>query len=173
MGVTVLRGKGVLFFPNGVAVGLSGDLIVADAGTNVIDRILSSGAMVAIGGDGGFAISRGVNQHTGLAVDPTAMLCDGLPQQCDPPSDARTSVSDTCSPLQAATVGVSYFEQLSAAGGTPPYTWTKVSGNLPAGLTLAAAGAIGGLRRLRGSRLSPYESEYVKKSFNRPTECVE
>jgi len=47
----------------------------------------------------------------------------------------------TSSALPTAVVGAAYSQTLSAAGGTPPYTW---SGTMPAGLTLSAAGAITG-----------------------------
>lgn len=42
----------------------------------------------------------------------------------------------TTSALPVATVGSAYSACLVATGGTPPYTWTKVSGTLPTGTTL-------------------------------------
>ena len=45
-----------------------------------------------------------------------------------------------------ATLGQQYTLQLSATGGLPPYTWSVVSGTLPAGLTLASTtGLISGV----------------------------
>ncbi len=41
-------------------------------------------------------------------------------------------------------VGTAYSATLTATGGTAPYTWTLTSGTLPAGLSLAANGAITG-----------------------------
>jgi hypothetical protein len=41
-------------------------------------------------------------------------------------------------------LGVPYEVPLSAAGGTAPYTWTILSGQLPVGLSLSSAGAIRG-----------------------------
>lgn len=50
----------------------------------------------------------------------------------------------TTAQLPNATEGVLYNTTLAAAGGTPPYTWSMVSGALPSGLTLTAGGAIQG-----------------------------
>jgi hypothetical protein len=51
----------------------------------------------------------------------------------------------------AGTVNAAYAAQLSASGGTAPYTWTLVSGALPAGLTLSAGGAITGTPTAQGT----------------------
>ncbi|HZC30152.1 MAG TPA: hypothetical protein VE261_01450 [Gaiellaceae bacterium] len=45
-------------------------------------------------------------------------------------------VTIAASALQGGTVGVAYTATMSASGGTPPYTWSIVSGTLPAGLVL-------------------------------------
>ena len=51
----------------------------------------------------------------------------------------------TTSSLPGGTQNVAYNATLSATGGTAPYTWSVVSGSLPAGLSLAASsGAISG-----------------------------
>ncbi len=51
----------------------------------------------------------------------------------------------TPSPLPSASAGVPYDQTLTATGGTPPYAWAVVSGDLPTGLLLAAgSGAITG-----------------------------
>ena len=51
----------------------------------------------------------------------------------------------TGSPLLGGTQGSAYNQTLTAGGGTPPYSWTLVSGsNLPAGLTLSTGGVISG-----------------------------
>jgi len=46
--------------------------------------------------------------------------------------------------LPQATVGGTYSAQLTASGGTAPYTFTLVSGNLPTGLSMPASGLISG-----------------------------
>jgi hypothetical protein len=46
--------------------------------------------------------------------------------------------------LPPAEVNASYMYMFSAQGGTPPYTWAYVSGDLPPGLTLGADGKLSG-----------------------------
>jgi len=46
--------------------------------------------------------------------------------------------------LPAGQVNNSYNVNLSATGGTPPYTWTLASGSLPAGLSLGTIGSLTG-----------------------------
>ena len=46
--------------------------------------------------------------------------------------------------LPTTTVGTAYSQALSASGGTGPYSWTLMSGALPAGLSLSTAGLISG-----------------------------
>jgi hypothetical protein len=42
----------------------------------------------------------------------------------------------TTSSLPSGTVGSTYSQQLTATGGTPPYTWTASNGSLPPGLNV-------------------------------------
>ena len=46
--------------------------------------------------------------------------------------------------LPAATAGSAYSQNLSASGGTAPYSFAVTAGALPAGLTLSAAGVLSG-----------------------------
>jgi hypothetical protein len=51
----------------------------------------------------------------------------------------------TASPLTAGTVGTAYSQTLAATpANSAPFTWSVVSGSLPAGLTLSSAGVISG-----------------------------
>lgn len=64
----------------------------------------------------------------------------------DPPPLAIES-----SNVPSARVGATYTATLQANGGTPGYSWTVVSGRLPAGLSLSSAGAISGTPTAAGS----------------------
>jgi len=46
--------------------------------------------------------------------------------------------------LPGGTQNIAYSATLAATGGTTPYTWSTISGTLPAGLTLAPNGVISG-----------------------------
>jgi hypothetical protein len=50
-----------------------------------------------------------------------------------------SSVQITTSSIPAGQVGVAYTTQLSASGGTTPYSWSLSSGALPAGMSLAGS----------------------------------
>jgi large repetitive protein len=56
--------------------------------------------------------------------------------------ELRPSISTSALPNGVA--GVAYSQALAASGGTPPYTWSILTGALPPGLALSLAGAITG-----------------------------
>lgn len=58
---------------------------------------------------------------------------------------------ETASELPPASVGVPYTHPLAAAGGSPPYQWSVISGALPAGLTLSPQGLISGTPTAAGT----------------------
>lgn len=51
----------------------------------------------------------------------------------------------------AGTVGTPYSHQMTAGGGTAPYTWAIVAGALPPGLSMSASGLISGTPTTAGS----------------------
>jgi hypothetical protein len=57
----------------------------------------------------------------------------------------------TEAPLPEAVKGAAYAFQLTAVGGTPPYSWSLASGSLPAGLSLAGNGLLSGIPLATGS----------------------
>jgi len=46
--------------------------------------------------------------------------------------------------LPDATRLVPYFQQITASGGTAPYTYSRLTGNLPSGITISSTGVISG-----------------------------
>ena len=77
----------------------------------------------------------------------------------------------TSSPLPTGTAGSAYSRTLTATGGTTPYTWSVVSGSLPAGLTLASAtGVVSGTPTTANTftfriRVTGANSLYSEKRF--------
>jgi hypothetical protein len=62
-----------------------------------------------------------------------------------PPPTAPTAPTITTTSLSSATIGSAYSSSALAATGTPSFTWSVVSGSLPAGLSLnSATGVISG-----------------------------
>jgi hypothetical protein len=61
----------------------------------------------------------------------------------------------TTSPLPTGTVGAAYSQQLTATGGTPPYTWTAPNSSLPPGLNLGSSGLFGGTPTTAGTFTFP------------------
>jgi hypothetical protein len=62
-------------------------------------------------------------------------------------------LSIVTSTLPGGTTGAAYSQQLAASGGTPPYSWSIVSGALPGGLSLSSSGSISGTISAAGSFL--------------------
>jgi hypothetical protein len=109
------------------------------------------------------------NLPSGLTLDSKGLI-SGIPTTTEI-SSFTVKVVDSGSPQQSATkdltivinragvlvltittaslpdgeVGKSYSQSLSATGGTLPYTWSIIQGNLPSGLTLDSKGLISGI----------------------------
>jgi large repetitive protein len=111
----------------------------------------------------------------GLTIDPRSGIVSGIP--INPGTFAvtigaidalgqgaifRTAITvtgnsvvsiTTTSPLPAGSVGTLYSQTLTASGGVTPYTWTLVSGALPAGLSLTTTGVLSGTPTSTGTLL--------------------
>jgi hypothetical protein len=66
----------------------------------------------------------------------------GCSLQAPPPGCPPITLSPA--PLPVGRVGVAYSQQITATGGTGPYTFTVVSGTLPVGVTLSSGGLLSG-----------------------------
>jgi hypothetical protein len=140
-----------------------------------------SQALQAIGGAPGYTWSITSGQlPAGLTLTPSTGLITGVPRASQS-STFTVTVADSSVPVQtqsnvysiaignvplaitsstlsAAISGAAYSQTLAASGGTPSYSWTISSGNLPAGLTLASNGTISGTPPSPAPSTSPLPS---------------
>ena len=84
----------------------------------------------------------GYDTATGLGSVNATNLVNTWSTQSGTPTITVT-LSPT-SPLPSGSVGAQYYQQITAGGGTVPYTYTLTSGTLPAGLFLTPGGLLGG-----------------------------
>ena len=103
--------------------------ITLGSGANLAGQALATTGAVTMAGSGGNTIS-------GCTVLPTS------------PCPTITIAPPT---LPIGKIGVAYSQQLTASGGTGSYTFSVVSGTLPAGLTLSSDGLLAGTPTTVGS----------------------
>jgi len=85
-----------------------------------------------------------VKDSSSSALTASASLAFNIAAASSPPPPPAPLAVATRS-LATATIGTVYSASLTATGGTTPYSWSSVSGTLPAGLMLnASSGAITG-----------------------------
>jgi len=154
-----------LFTPTGVALDASGNIYASDTSERLsssgprsgprVAAVSSSGQITTVAGngtvgdsgDGGPAANAQLNNPHGLAFDGSGDL-----YVADTGNNAIRLLTTTggpltittASPLAQGAIGLLYSQNLTASGGTPPYTWTVASGALPAGLTLSTTGTLAG-----------------------------
>jgi len=123
-----------------------------------------SATLMAMGGRAPYTWYFFGNRPTGLTLDSNTGMISGIPTTIGwstftiqvEDSDAQSSyrslnftviqpgLAVATSSLPSITQNGTYDANLSATGGTPPYTWSVVSGTLPVGLSLASSGHISG-----------------------------
>lgn len=128
-------------------------------------------ALTATGGTGGFtwtlvggALPAGLTLAPGGAISGTpttagvALFTVRATDSVGAFTDVLLSINVSPAPVTITTaslpdgqVGTAYSATLAASGGTGGFTWTLESGALPAGLTLAASGAITGTPTASGT----------------------
>jgi len=140
--------------PNGTVSQAYSATLAATGGTTPYTWTLSEGALpigLAFGGSSGvvagtpsqagpFSFSVQVKGSAGQSA--TASLTIQI---------ATAPLQIVASSLSDATVGQPYNAQLSAVGGTTPYTWSVNAGSLPAGISLSSSGSISGSASASGS----------------------
>jgi hypothetical protein len=86
-------------------------------------------------------------------------------------SNVANAVQINTASLPSGTVKTTYSANLSASGGTSPYTWKVVSGQLPAGLSLSGAGAITGTPTAAGQ--SNFSAQVTDSSSPTPETAIQ
>ncbi|MBW8746709.1 MAG: putative Ig domain-containing protein [Acidobacteria bacterium] len=126
--------------------------LTTSGGSNPVQSSISSGSLPE-----GLSFDPSTSKITGT---PTASGTYTVTFKTTDASNAQTNVitpktirvGSTVSPititsrfLPHGTVGAEYSTQLSASGGSSPYSWAASPGSLPTGLTLASTGSISGV----------------------------
>jgi hypothetical protein len=104
--------------------GGGGYAYVEEAGMGVASLVSSGSKQATFSSNSGFNMAASVCGIAFIAaVNPLAITTTSLPN---------------------AVIGQPYSQTLQATGGTAPYSWLKISGSLPPGLSLASDGVISG-----------------------------
>jgi hypothetical protein len=125
----------------------------ASGGTSPYTFAVTSGALPP----GITLSSAGLLSGTPTVVDSSPFTVTATDHNSFTGSQAYTLVVSaptiTLSPtsLPGATAETAYSQQLSASGGTSPYTFAVTSGSLPAGITLSSAGLLSGTATAAGT----------------------
>ncbi len=93
------------------------------------------------------------------------VLATFAPASTPVPPAGPAPIAITTSSLPGGSVGAAYSASLQASGGTPPYSWSVVSGQLPSGISLSTSGVLSGTPTVAGSS---YFSIMAKDSASSP-----
>jgi len=138
--------------PNATAGVVYNATLVTSGGTPPVTWAVSSGqlptglSLSSSGSITGTPSSAGSFTFVAQATDSAAgTASQSYPLVVSAPGTGGATIIITNADLPNGTVGTAYAATLAATGGTAPYTWSIVSGALPAGLTLnGSTGAISG-----------------------------
>lgn len=124
-------------------MGMAYSAPIATAGTwNYSGGVLPRGLRI----DGDFVVGTALEfgRFTFLAAATTATGTSQNSTNTFSLCVAPAKLAVTTTTLPGAFLGVAYSDQLTAGGGTAPFTWAITSGALPAGVTLSRAGLLSG-----------------------------
>ena len=145
-------------FPNGLATSPYSQTLAASGGAPTYSWSIAGGSLpngLSLVGATitGTPTAAGTYNFTVQVTDSTTPTHQTATQALTITVGAALSISTTTLPNALATAP--YSQSLTATGGTPAYTWALVSGSLPTGLSLSAAGTISGTPVAGGSSTSP------------------
>jgi hypothetical protein len=127
-------GTGIPYYNWSFAAGSNSDGLVIDLKTGIVSGTPTNPGM--------FSVTIGaIDALGGGAIYKTALNVTG---------NSVISITNN-STLPPGAVGTFYSQQLTATGGTTPYTFTLVSGALPSGISLSSAGLISGTPTAQGT----------------------
>jgi Putative Ig domain len=111
----------------------------------VASGTLPAGLSLSQGGAiSGTPTGAGQSNFTVQATDSSSPVQKAIKPFSLSTSAAGMTLTITSGSLPNGVVGTVYSSTLTATGGTTPYSWTVVSGTLPAGLSLSQGGTISG-----------------------------
>ena len=157
---------------------------VTDAGANPVPGINVTFTAPANGASGSFtgatATATVATNAQGIATSP-AFTANSTPGTYNVTAavagvqgSANFSLTNLPAPLTITTtslpssqLGVAYSQTLAATGGTTPFTWSIVSGTLPAGLTLNASTGV-----ISGTPTTPQTANFTVKVTDSETPAV-
>ncbi len=149
--------KAYLDNPVAVAVDSSGNVWISDNVNDVIREVIAAtGTIRTVAGNGNYGFSGDGDAAPATKAELNGvrglLVYQGNVLVADQYNDViRQLTLTTLSPLSITPalppngrVGVAYQQQLTAKGGTGPYTFALLNGTLPPGLTLSSTGLISG-----------------------------
>ncbi|MES2390227.1 MAG: putative Ig domain-containing protein, partial [Acidobacteriota bacterium] len=147
---------GTISLPGGSTGSAYSSAILANNGTAPYTFALTSGSLPAgltLSGTGvvmGTPTATGTSTFVATVTDATGAKASAT-LSLTIASGSVTPVAIVTNSLPGGTVGTAYSATVIAANGTSPYSFAVTTGSLPAGLTLAAGGAITGSPMTAGS----------------------
>ncbi|MGC2111487.1 MAG: Ig domain-containing protein [Candidatus Korobacteraceae bacterium] len=148
MSITILATLGGLTtsLPNGIASQAYAASLAAAGGLPPYSWTIVSGVLPA-----GLSLRAGGIKGTPTAAGSASFTVQVADSQTKPQTATQqlsvtivNQLSATTTSLPNGVTGQPYSQSLAASGGLSPYSWTITAGELPAGLSLDAAGAITG-----------------------------
>ncbi len=126
--------------PASVVVDATGNLFIADSANTVIRKVTMPGPTLTLNNVGLGNVGAYDVVVTGSYGSVTSNVVN-----------VTLALEVTTTGLPNGTNNAAYSQQLSAAYGQPPYSWSLIDGSLPSGLTLTTNGLISGTPTTNGT----------------------
>lgn len=149
---TFFDGSGTNGYPHRDQPGTTHDQIVDPiySWNNTVNGVQSASLGTYDGGTG-CAIDSFIQSGRDYINNGTTPKAGYTPYTYPHPLQGTVTLQVTTSSLPGGILAVPYSQSLAASGGSTPYTWSKLSGNTPDGITLASDGTISGTPTATGT----------------------